>query len=116
MAIYREGFNNPLEGAKRFKSLQQEIMELEAHECEIRDFYPCAPCDNITTLTHELNEISFKWARAWSESCSALADIMKLVDEGIIVRNTSCDGDFQAYVMNANRLVVALSKGEKAIK
>ena len=68
--MYRRGFNDPVEGAKRYLELNVEIGELEAHECpdpECERFEPCALCEDISQRSHEQDSIVTKWAAQWAK-------------------------------------------------
>jgi len=68
--MYRRGFNDPIEGAKRYLELNVEIGELEAHECpdpECERFEPCALCEDISQRSHEQDSIVTKWAAQWAK-------------------------------------------------
>lgn len=45
----------------------------------------------------------------------ALGKMLKLVEDGILVRNIANDDDFQTYLMQSNRLVVVLNEAQKVL-
>jgi hypothetical protein len=68
--MYRRGFNDAVEGAKRYLELNVEIGELEAHECPDPDcinFQHCPACEDISLRTSEQREIVQHWARQWAQ-------------------------------------------------
>lgn len=68
--LYRRGFNDAAEGAKRFLELNVEIGELEAHECPDPDcerFEPCPMCKDVSQLSHEQDHIVKTWAKEWAQ-------------------------------------------------
>ena len=45
----------------------------------------------------------------------ALATIMRLVEDGVLVRNTKIDDDFTAYMRQSTTLVVALKMAQEIL-
>ncbi len=66
--LYRTGFNDATEGAKRFLELNIEIVGWENHECPTGDFEVCHSCRRATEITREQNEIAAKWSNAWAKA------------------------------------------------
>jgi hypothetical protein len=84
--IYLRGFNDAVEGAKRFLELHVEIGELEAHECPDPDcerFEPCPMCEDISQRTHEQDRIAAHWAKEWAQ--------MRLRGENTLPDQTWCE-------------------------
>lgn len=74
--LYKPGFNDPTEGAKRFLELNAEITEIETnHTCPDEDFTVCSPCRRATELTREQNEIAAKWANAWATTITQAEEV-----------------------------------------
>lgn len=120
--IYRHGFNNAMEGARAYLELDVEIADFEDHECHDDAFVPCLACDSVRARETQQRELIDRWARQWAMLLVAakdpirasLAEMLKLVEDGILVRNTANDEDFQTYITQSNRLVVVLKNAQTA--
>jgi hypothetical protein len=46
----------------------------------------------------------------------SLGEMLKLVEDGILVRNIEHDEDFGSYITQSNRLIVVLKNAQKAME
>jgi hypothetical protein len=62
-----------------------------------------------TETTHTAKEV-------WRRNRIALAQLMRLIEEGVLVRNISSDLDIVKYMRDSTTLVLALKQAQDALE